>query len=336
MNETEARGQLTRRRVIQALLTSSLGAGIGAAAAKGESGYPSKPVRFVVGFAPGGSTDGAARIIAPLLAERLGQPVVVENKTGMGGGIGLDAVAHAPPDGYTFAVASSGGLTAFPSLYKKLTYDPVKDFAPVSLFGISPLILVANASLPAENVVELIALARKDPGKLSYGSGGQGTALHLAGELFKSMTGTHLTHIPYRGSGPAMVALMADEIQLAFVDTATAVPQLKGGRVKVIGALGKARSKITPEIRTLAESGLPGYDASGWFAILAPARTPEAIVKRVNAELTTLLATPDVQARLATAFMDATSSTPQGLAELIRQDTAKWSKVIKSANITLD
>jgi tripartite-type tricarboxylate transporter receptor subunit TctC len=324
----------SRRRLLLAAAGAMLGAlPVGAIA---QAGYPAKALRLNVGFPPGGSTDLAARIIAPVLGTRLGQAVIVDNKTGMGGGIAIDAVAKAAPDGYNLVLASSGGLTAHPSLYKHLPYDPAKDFAPITLLGNTPLLLVANAQLAASNVVELIALARKQPGKLSYGSGGQGTALHLAGELFKSMSATDIVHVPYRGSSPALVALMSGEIDLAFMDTGTAIPQMKAGKIKVIGALGKKRSGITPEIRTLDESGLPGYDASGWFAVLAPAGTPEPVVKRLNSELVAMLASPEIQARLASAYLDTVSSSPKALAELIQQDTAKWSRIIKSAHIALE
>lgn len=326
----------SRRSLLLAAFAPMLGTVHGTALAQPGRSYPTRPVRLFVGFAPGGSTDLVARVIAPALAEKLGQPVVVENKTGMGGGIAIDAVAKSAPDGYNLVLASSGGLTAHPSLYKNLPYHPTTDFAPVSLLGNTPLLLVANAQLAASNVSELIALARKEPGKLSYGSGGQGTALHLAGELFKSMSGTDIVHVPYRGSSPALIALMGGEIPLAFMDTGTAIPQIKTGKIKVIGSLGKARSSVTPDIRTLNESGLPGYDASGWFAVLAPAHTPEAIVRQLNGELVAMVARPDIQARLALTYLDAASSTPRALAELIQQDTAKWSKIIKSANITLE
>lgn len=325
-----------RRSLLAAALAPMLGAVLPEALAQAKSGYPTKALRLVVGFPPGGSTDLVARVLAPALGEKLGQAVIVDNRTGMGGGIAIDAIAKASPDGYNLVLASSGGLTAHPSLYKHLPYDPLKDFAPVTLVGNTPLLLVANAQLPANNVTELIALARKEPGKLNYGSGGQGTALHLAGELFKSMTHTDIAHVPYRGSSPALVALMAGEIQLAFMDTGTAIPQIATGKIKVIGALGNKRSKITPDIKTLDETGLPGYNASGWFAILAPARTPEAVVKRLNSELVALLDTAGIQTRLASTYLDAVSSSPDALADLIKDDTAKWSKIIKKANITLE
>ncbi|WP_235506010.1 Bug family tripartite tricarboxylate transporter substrate binding protein [Variovorax sp. Root411] len=325
-----------RRTLIGMALAPFLASVAPQASAQTGSAFPTKAIRLVVGFPPGGSTDLVARVLAPALGEKLGQPVIVDNRTGMGGGIAIDAIAKSSPDGYNLVLASSGGLTAHPSLYKNLPYKPTKDFAPISLIGNTPLVLVASTRLPANNVTELIALAHKQPGKLSYGSGGQGTALHLAGELFKSMSRTDIVHVPYRGSSPALVALMSGEIDLAFMDTGTAIPQIKTGRIKVIGALGNKRSSITPDIKTLDETGLPGYNASGWFAILAPAGTPEPVVTRLNGELAALLANPQIQTRLASTYLDAASSSSKALADLIQQDTVKWSKIIKSANITLE
>ena len=327
---------LRRRALLAFALAPVLGSMQARASAQQAQVYPTRPLKLIVGFPPGGSTDLVARIVAPALAAKLGQPCIVDNKTGMGGGLAIDAVAKASPDGYNLVVASSGGLTAHPSLYKTLPYQPQKDLAPVSLLGYSPLVLAANNAVPANNAAELIALARKQPGKLSYGSGGPGTALHLAGELFKSMSKADIVHVPYRGTAPALVALMGGEIELAFVDTASAIPQIKAGKMKAIGSLGKKRSSITPDIQTLDEGGLPGYDASGWFAVLAPAGTPLPVIQRLNAELVSVLSSRENQARLAAAYLDPSSSTPEALAELIAQDTAKWSRVIKAANITLD
>jgi tripartite-type tricarboxylate transporter receptor subunit TctC len=300
------------------------------------SDWPAKPLRLVVTFPPGGSSDAAARIVAPRLAERLGQPVVVDNRPGAGGGVGLDLVAKAPADGYTIVLASAGGLTANPSLYKKLNYDPVRDFAPITLFGTSPFVLLAHPSLPVSNVGDLIKVAKSQPGRLSYASGGNGTAMHLSGELLKSMGGVRIVHIPYRGSGPALMAVVGGETQLAIADITTAAAQIKSGRVKAVGLLSKERSPLAPEIPSLNESGLPGYDAAGWFGILAPAATPSPIVQRLNAEITAVLRSPEVRERFATAGLEPLPSTPEDMAALMKVEAVKWGRVIKESGASVD
>lgn len=300
------------------------------------SNWPTKPVRLVVTFPAGGSSDTAARLVAPRLAQRLGQSVVVENKPGAGGGVGLDLVAKSPADGYTIVLASAGGLTANPSLYPKLPYDPQRDFAPVTLFGTSPFVLVANAALPANNVREVVTLAKAQVGKLSYASGGNGTAMHLSGELLKAMTGSFILHVPYRGSAPAVLAVMSGDTSLAIADIASIQPQLKSGRIKVIGVMGKERSSLAPNMPTLAESGVPGYDAAGWFAILAPAGTPPAVVARLNAEITHVLGQNELRELFAAAGLEPLPSTPEQLGQLIRTETTKWAKVIKDSGAKLD
>ena len=298
--------------------------------------WPANPIRLVVTFPAGGSSDAAARIVAPKLAERLGQPVVVDNKPGAGGGLGLGLVAKAPADGYTIVLASAGGLTANPSLYKNLSYQPERDFAPVSLFGTSPFVLVASTALPASSVREVVALARQEPGKLTYASGGSGTAMHLSGELLKSMTQVQITHVPYRGSAPAILAVMSGETALAIADITTIQPQIKSGRLKVLGVMSKERSSLAPEMPTLAETGVPGYEASGWFAILAPAGTPPAIIQRLNAELTAVLRSAEVRERFSAAGLEPLPSTPDELAQLMKAETQKWGKVIKESGATVD
>ena len=298
--------------------------------------WPSSPIRLVVTFPAGGSSDAAARIVAPRLAERLGQAVVVDNKPGAGGGLGLGLVAKAPADGYTIVLASAGGLTANPSLYKSLAYQPERDFAPVSLFGTSPFVLVASAALPATSVRDVVALARQEPGKLTYASGGSGTAMHLSGELLKSMTQVQITHVPYKGSAPAILAVMSGETSLAIADITTIQPQIKSGRLKVLGVMSKEPSGLAPEMPTLAETGVPGYEASGWFAILAPAGTPPAIIQRLNAELTAVLRSADVRERFSAAGLEPLPSTPDELAQLMKAETQKWAKVIKESGATVD
>jgi tripartite-type tricarboxylate transporter receptor subunit TctC len=319
------------RRLTLSLLVAAL-----APLALAQGSWPSKPIRLVVTFPPGGSSDAAARIVAPRLAERLGQPVVVDNRPGAGGGVGLDIVAKAPGDGYTIVLASAGGLTANPSLYKQLSYDPTRDFAPITLFGSSPFVLLANPALPISNVGDLLKLATAQPEQLSYASGGNGTAMHLSGELLKSMAQVRIVHIPYRGSGPALIAVMGGETQLAIADITTAATQIKSGRVKAVGVLGRDRSPLAPDIPSLNESGLPGYDASGWFGILAPAATPAPIVQRLNAEITAVLRSPEVRERFATAGLEPLPSTPEEMSALMKSEAVKWGRVIRESGASVD
>lgn len=298
--------------------------------------WPSKPIRLIVTFPPGGSSDAAARIVAPRLAERLGQPVVVDNRPGAGGGVGLDIAAKAPGDGYTIVLASAGGLTANPSLYSRLSYEPVRDFAPITLFGTSPFVLVSNPSLPVSSVADVVKLAKAQPGRLSYASGGNGTAMHLSGELLKSMAQVRILHIPYRGSGPALMAVMAGDTQLAIVDITTAASHIKSGRVKVLGVLGKNRSSMASDIPSLSESGLPGYEASGWFGILAPAATPATTLQRLNTEITAVLRSPEVRERFVATWLEPLPSTQEEMASLMKTETTKWARVIKESGATVD
>lgn len=319
------------RRLVIALACAAL-----SGAALAQASFPAKPVRIVVTFPPGGSSDAAARLVAPRLAERLGQPVLIENRPGAGGGIGLEAVAKSPADGHTLVLASAGGLTANPSLYAKLNYDPMRDFAPVGLFGTSPFVLIASDTLPAANVKDVLALAKARPGGLSYASGGNGTAMHLSGELLKAMTGSFIVHIPYRGSAPAVTAAGAGETQLAIADIASAQPLARAGRVKLLGVMGRERSTLAPELPTLAESGVPGFEASGWFALLAPAGTPVAVVNRLNAELNAVLRAPELRQQFANAGLEPLTSTPQALAALMRSETEKWAGVIRRSGAKVD
>ena len=328
------------RRLFTASLTAALACALGAAvpgaAWAQAAAWPTKPVRLVVTFPPGGSSDAAARLVAPRLAERLGQSVVIENRPGAGGGVGLDFVAKSPADGYTIVLASAGGLTANQSLYKQLSYDPTKDFAPITLFGTSPFVLLAHPSLPANNVGEMLRIAKSQPGRLSYASGGNGTAMHLSGELLKSMGQARIVHIPYRGSGPALNAVLAGDTQLAIADVTTVGGHLKSGRVKILGVLSKDRSPLVPELPTLNETGLKGFESSGWFAILAPAATPAPVVQRLNAEITAILRSPEIRERFAAAGLEPLPSTPEELGALMKTESQKWAKVIRESGATVD
>jgi len=296
--------------------------------------YPTRPVKIVVVFPPGGGTDVAARLVAPKLSDSIGQAVVVDNRPGGGGAVGIDAVAKSPPNGYTLVLASSGGLTALPHLVKNLPYNPQKDLEPITTFCVSPLVLVTGPAFQGKSVKDLVALAKAKPGQLAFGSGGNGTATHLAGELFKAVSNTDLLHVPYKGSGPAALAVMSGEVAVSFSDLGTVRPHINSGKLRALGVLGKARSPVAPEIPTVAEAGLPGYEADGWFALMAPAGTPKAAITKLNTALVSILDSTEVKARLSTASLETAFSTPEELRAKIQRDSAKWGALIRQFNIT--
>lgn len=299
-------------------------------------GYPNKPLRFIVPYPPGGSTDIAARIIAPKFSERLGQPVIVDNRPGGGGIVGVDTIAKAAPDGYTIGFGPSGLLTLSVTLTPNLPYNPITDLAPITMAVKNPLILVANPSFSAKDVGELIALARAKPGQFSFGSSGTGTAMHLAGVLLTKMAGIELVHIPYKGSGPAANDLVGGQIPLAIIDVASTRSFIKAGKIKPLGTMGPARSQLVPDIPTITESGLPGFVAQSWFGIIAPARTPPEIVTRLNSHLVAVLESSDIRERLLTAGVEPSPSSPEEFSEVIRSEISNWAKVIKDAKIQVD
>ena len=307
----------------------------GTAAAQSPA-WPARPVRMIVTFPPGGSTDTIARIIAPKLAERLGQPVVIDNRPGAGGSIGVEIAVKAPPDGYTIVLGAAGALTINVSLSKSPSYDPLKDLAPICLIGSSPFLLVADPALPIGSARELLALAKSRPGELTYSSGGTGTAMHLSGELLRLMTGIDIVHVPYKGSGPAMAAVAGKQTALGFADITSALPLLKSGRVKPVGVLSRERSALAPEIPTLAETGVPGYESIGWFGLLAPAGTPPAIVARLNAETTQVMRLPEIRERLLNVALEPWTGTPEEFTAFIKSETAKWADVIKRSGTKIE
>jgi tripartite-type tricarboxylate transporter receptor subunit TctC len=321
----------SRRRATAAAL-ALLATGL-APAVRAQERWPSRPIRLVVPFPPGGSSDVAARLLAPRLGERLGQQVVVENRPGAGGTLALGQVAKAAPDGYTLVLAAAGGLTISPGLNPNLGYDPLADLAPITGFARIPFVLVANADLPVNRADELIALARRQPGRLTFASGGNGTAMHLGGELMKAMSETFIVHIPYRGSAPAITAVMAGETQLAVSDITSVLGKTEGGRMKVIGVMSKDRTDLAPGVPTLDETGLKGFDVSGWFAIMAPARTPQPIVARLNAEITSLIRTDEFRERFKALGMEPIPTTPEELTQMTRAELARWAAVIKRAGV---
>jgi tripartite-type tricarboxylate transporter receptor subunit TctC len=295
--------------------------------------YPSKPVRIVVSFSAGGPTDTVARIMGARMAELLGQQFLIENKAGAGGNIGADLVAKAPPDGYTLLMATVSTHAINPGLYKKMPYDPVRDFAPIGQVGVTPTLLGVNPAIPATDVKSLVALVKANPGKYTYGSSGLGSILHLCGEQFKaSAGGLNIVHVPYRGSAPMMGDLIAGQISMAFDATPTALPQAQSGAIRAIGAGMAARMRALPDLRTLQEQGLKGFECYTWNAILAPANTPPPIVAQLNEAMNKALADPAVFARLQEAGIDPTpGSTPQQLAEFIKAELAKWAPIIKAS-----
>lgn len=315
------------------LLAGWIGWG-GPAAAQG---YPTKPMRLIVPFAAGGSTDVVARTLGQKLSEVLGQQMVVENRPGAGGSLGAEAAAKAAPDGYTLLLGTSGTLAINPNLYAKALYDPVRDFAPVALLGSTAYLLLVHPSVPAATLQEFVALARSKPGQFNYGSAGNGSTGHLVGELFKSLARVNLTHVPYKGQAPAMADLIGGQIHALFEPVGTALPQVRAGKVKALGITGTKRSSLAPEIPTLAESGVANYDATAWFAVVAPAGTPGDIVARLNGEINKLLRTPDMQAKLVAQQVEPLPpATPEQLGAHIRAEVAKWAKVVKDSGARVD
>ena len=292
--------------------------------------YPSRHLRLVVPFPVGGAPDVLARSVGAKLGERLGQAVVVENLLGAGGNVAYGSVANAAPDGYTLLLAANG-LATNVSLYKNLKYDAVKDFAPITLIANSPHVLVAHPSVQATSVKELIALAKAKPGQLTYGSAGSGTVLHLAGEMFKTMAGVELVHVPYKGSTPSHIDLLSGRISLMFSDIPPALAQVKTGKLRALGMTSPQRSPAMPDVPTIAESGLPGYAIKAWFGLLAPARTPESIVTKLNKDVVAILGDAEMKRKMADLGQELTSNTPEQYAAFIKSEIAKMGQVVKTS-----
>jgi tripartite-type tricarboxylate transporter receptor subunit TctC len=294
--------------------------------------YPAKPIRMVVPFAPGGGSDLVGRVLAQKLSAALGQQVIVDNRAGAGGRIGTEAVARAPADGHTLLFATSSVMVTAPALYPKLAFDMPKDFAPISLVASTAYVLVVHPSVPVRSVRDLIALAKRTPAKLSYASSGQGGPAHLAGELFSSMSGVQMVHVPYKGSSPGTTSVIAGETDAMFSNLLPALPAVKSGRLRALGVSSARRSTIVPDVPTLA-STLPGFDVEQLYGLLAPAGTPREIVKRLNSETIKAVQAPDVKSKLATDGSEVLVSTPEEFEKRIVAEIAKWSKVIKAAGI---
>jgi tripartite-type tricarboxylate transporter receptor subunit TctC len=298
--------------------------------------YPTKSLRMVIPFPPGGTTDILGRVAAQKLSEALGQQVVPDNRPGAAGNIGAEQVAKAPPDGYTLVTLPGSTLTIHPSLYAKLPFDPLKDFAPVTILAAVPNALVVHPSLPVRNVKELIALSKSRTGQLNYASTGAGQSTHLSMELFKTMAGVKITHVPYKGSAPAITDLLGGHVPMMFDNMPSALPHVKANKLRAIAVSTSKRSPVATEIPTVAESGLPGFEVSVWFSVLAPANTPKEIVARLNGVLVKALQSADVREKLASQGAEAIANTPEQFTEQMKRDIAKWAKVVRDANIRLD
>ena len=296
--------------------------------------WPAKPVKIVVTFPPGGAPDTLARVLADKWSQVLGQPVTVDNKPGAGGNIGADFVAKSAADGSTLLIATVGTHAINPALYSVMPYNHVKDFTPVSFLASTPNLLVVNNAVPAKNVRELIALAKKTP--LNFGSSGSGTSIHLSGELFNTLAGVKMQHIPYRGRAQAVPDLLGGRISMIFDNMPSALPLVKSGEVRALAVTSATRSAAAPDIPTIAESGLPGFEATSWFALMAPAGLPKDVLARINAETARVLSLPDVREKLTTLGLDVAPGSPESLAGLIQSETAKWANVVKESGAKLD
>lgn len=295
--------------------------------------YPVKTVRIIAGSAPGAAVDFNARVAAQKLSEAFGSPVVVEQRTGASGTIGTEYVAKSPPDGYTLALGSMATLCVVPHLYAKVGYDPVKDFAPVTILTASPFVVDVHPSLPVRNIKELIALAKANPGKLTFGTAGAGSVSHLGIEMLKSMANVNFLHIPYKGVAPAMISLLGGETALMYDPVLTSLPHVRAGRIRALAVGSARRTPLLPELPTVAESGVPGFEASSWFGIVAPAATPREIIARLHTTLVKTLSEKEVAQRLQSQGMEPVLNTPEQFAERIREDLPRWGKLVKAADI---
>ena len=326
---------LCRRALLAAASALALG-GLAAPSAFAQSGYPNKPIRLVIPFAPGGVTDVAGRTVAEFMSKRLGQQVVADNRPGASGNIGSQQVAAAEPDGYTLLVVLDGTFVINPHLYEKVGFDPVRDFAPVGKIGDSTIILVANPGVKARTLPEVIALSKSQPGGLSFGTSGNGSITHIAGELLKQRTGANLVHVPYKGGGPAVADVLGGHIPLAFASAASVHQHIESGKLIPIGVPSGKRSALYPDIKTFAEGGVPGFALNSWVAIVAPAKTPKPIVDRLNAELNAALNDPAVREKLAVSGISAAPGTAESLGNVIRTELTTYGSVVKAAGIKLE
>jgi tripartite-type tricarboxylate transporter receptor subunit TctC len=307
-----------------------------AAAAQAQTNYPTRPIRLIVPFPPAGATDILSREVMQRLSQSLGQQIIVENRPGASGAIGCDLVARAAPDGYTLLMATTSTHSIEPLLSSKLPYDAIKDFAPVSLVATSANVLVVPATLPANSAKELIALAKANPGSLNFGSSGTGSIVHLTGEMFRSRAGIDIVHVPYKGTQLVVPDLISGRISILFDNIVSAMPNLKGGRVKAIGISSLQRSPLLPDVPPIAESGVPGFEATAWFGVYAPAATPKDIVARLSRELAAVLHAPETKQRMALLGAEPVGSTPEDMSKIVAAETAKWARVVRDAGVKID
>jgi tripartite-type tricarboxylate transporter receptor subunit TctC len=327
--------KLRRRRELLIALIALAWATQVTAADSGQS-YPNRPIRFIVPFAPGGSTDTLARTVGQKLGEALGEQVVVDNRSGGNGNIGTDLVAHAAPDGYTILLGYIANLAIGPSLYAKLPFDPVKDLAPVTQLAVAPNILVVHPSVPAKNFKEFIAYAKANPQKVNFASAAVASPGHLAGELLNHAAGIHMQHVPYKGSGQAVVDLVGGQVQVMVSGMSSVMPHIKAGRLRALAVTGAQRSPAVPDIPTIAESGFPKFEATAWYGVLVPARTPKAIVTRLHDEIVRALKMPDVKERLESVGFEIVGSTPEAFGAYIKSEIVKWAPVVKASGAKAD
>jgi tripartite-type tricarboxylate transporter receptor subunit TctC len=298
--------------------------------------YPSKPVRVIIPYPPGGGNDTLGRLFAAKLGDRLGQPFVVENRPGAGTMIGTEAAAKSAPDGYTILLSSIATHALSPNLYSRVPYDPIKDFAPITLLGIAPTVLVINQDVPAKSLSELISLAKSKPGQLAYASGGNGTPPHINGEVFKSIAGVDLLHVAYKGGGPALTDLIAGRVHVMLDTAASAMPHVRAGKLRALAIAAPKRSAEYPDLPTFAEAGLAAYDTNAWYSMHAPAGTPPDIVRRLNTELVAILKEPDILARFKQLSTEPVGNTPEEFAAFVKAELDKYARIIKAAGIKLD
>jgi tripartite-type tricarboxylate transporter receptor subunit TctC len=330
--ETEAMPKSSLQLVLALALSAVLALTVTAGIARADD-YPSRPIRLVVPYAAGGGADSVARIVAKRVGETIGQPVVIENRGGAGSIIGTELVNKSDPDGYTLLLGQSGPISINPAVYKKLPYDPLKDFAPVTMTTAYPYIMVVNPALGVKTLKEFVALATRKPGELNYGTTGVGAANHLVTELFDSKANIKMTHIPYRGTALAVADLLAGQVQVVFADPVTALPHIAAGTLLALAVTSKERSPVAPEVPTISESGYPGFDAIAWHGILAPANTPPVIVRKLNAEIVAALKDPQTKALLEKQAMQTVGSSPDAFAKFIKEDIAVWKAVADQANV---
>ncbi len=332
---TSNRRRLFVRALSLALPLSAALAGVAFPMAASAQAWPARPIRMIVPFPPSGSTDIVARTVAERLGAALGQNVIIDNKPGATGAIGLEALARSEPDGYTIGLGTVGSIAINPTVNRKLSWDPLRDFAPVGYIGSTPFALLVNPNLKAGMVPEFIALAKSQPGKMTYATGGNGGSQHVASVLLEDMAGISMTHVPYKGSGPALIDLMGGQVDSLIEPAVSAAPHIKSGKVRALALTGLQRSAGFPGVPLVADT-VPGFDVSAWFALFAPAKTPAPIVARLNEELGKVLRNPQVVERLSQTGVDVAPGTPAQLGEFLRRDIAKWDKVVKKANITAD